>query len=163
MTGQEVEVFTLKPGTMDPERDALAALELRAKGHSYRHIAAVMQCAPSEAHRRVKKALAWTSAENGEQVRELELSRLDQLWETYFGRAKEGDQKAAAICLRVMERRSKLLGLDQVVEYVQVITDEVIKAEIRRMNAELTAAGIPIPDRPDAGPNPFDEDSPFAS
>ncbi len=142
MTGQEVEVFTLKPGTMDSERDALAALELRSQGHSYRHIAAVMGCATSEAHRRVKKALSWTSQEPADTVRELESDRLDQLWETYFSRAKEGDQKAAQICLRVMERRSRMWGTDQQTVTVEVISDESIRAEIVERRQYLADHGL---------------------
>ena len=51
-------------------------------------------------------------AESAEDVLTLELERLDRMFLTMFDRAIKGDEKAVDRCLRIMQRRSDLLGLD---------------------------------------------------
>jgi hypothetical protein len=42
----------------------------------------------------------------------LDLERLDELQNVFYDDAMKGDAQAAAICLKVAERRSAYLGLD---------------------------------------------------
>jgi len=51
--------------------------------------------------------------ENAEQLRRLELERLDVFFEGVYPKAIEGDLRAIDIAVRIMQRRSKLLGLDR--------------------------------------------------
>jgi len=51
-------------------------------------------------------------SEPAEAVRDLELQRLDHLQEAAWSKATDGDLRAIDTCLRVMERRSRMLGLD---------------------------------------------------
>jgi transposase len=60
----------------DAERDATAA-RLRARGLTYRRIAAELGVDVATAHRAVKRALEATVAEPAAEVRQLELERLD--------------------------------------------------------------------------------------
>jgi len=53
-------------------------------------------------------------SEEAELVREIELQRLDELWRVANTAALKGDLKAIDRCLRIQERRAKLLGLDAV-------------------------------------------------
>jgi hypothetical protein len=53
-----------------------------------------------------------TVAEKAEQIRELELKRLDRFQRSLQPAANKGDAKAVLAILKVMERRAKLLGLD---------------------------------------------------
>ena len=120
------------------ERDA-AACRLRTQGLSYRAIATQLGMAgPSNAHQAVERALKATVAEPADQVRQLELDRLDALWAAAWAvlerehvvvnsgeividtRNEDGlpllDDapvlKAVQTLLKVAERRAKLLGLD---------------------------------------------------
>ena len=45
-------------------------------------------------------------------MRTLELERLDKLWFAMYRQATQGNQGAVDRCIRIMERRAKLLGLD---------------------------------------------------
>ena len=51
-------------------------------------------------------------AEAAEQVRTLEAERLDKLFLAMYTQASKGNQGAVDRCLRIMERRAKLYGLD---------------------------------------------------
>lgn len=45
-------------------------------------------------------------------VQQMELERLDRLWRAAFEQAEAGELAAVDRCLKIMERRSNLLGLD---------------------------------------------------
>jgi hypothetical protein len=57
----------------------------------------------------------------------LELSRLDELHATFHPKAKAGDDRAAAIVLRIQERRAQMLGIDSPmrIDAVQVRAEAV--------------------------------------
>lgn len=115
------------------ERDAEAA-RLRGRGLSYRAIAAELGVDVHTAHDAVDRALRAIVQEPAEQVRKLELDRLDRLYEAaisvlerehvtvsqgkiiYKGDAPLLDDgpvlQAIDRLLRIQERRAKLLGLD---------------------------------------------------
>jgi hypothetical protein len=48
--------------------------------------------------------------------RALELARLDALQQTYFDRALTGDIEAAEICIDIIARRARLLGLTRAIK-----------------------------------------------
>lgn len=102
------------------------ALDLRIKGLSYRRIAETMLVSTPTAFRYVQSAqasLREAIREKAEELRDLELARLDALTETYHPRAVEGDMAAAALCIKVSESRRKLLGIDAPTEQrVEVTT-----------------------------------------
>jgi len=54
--------------------------------------------------------------EDAESIRFVELERLDALFVQAYRQATEGNLQAIDRCLRIMERRSSLLGLDKPVE-----------------------------------------------
>lgn len=91
------------------------ALELRREGYSYREIAKAMGGTPSLAHKRVSKAMERQLvrvADLAEQVKALELDRLDAMFRGVWKQASDGGLLAIDRALRIMERRAKLLGLD---------------------------------------------------
>ncbi|MFI9200172.1 hypothetical protein [Streptomyces sp. NPDC053048] len=114
-------------------RDAEAA-ELRAKGWHYRRIAEHLGIDVHTAHQAVQRALKAIVQEPAEEVRTLELERLDRLYERavevlerrhvtvsqgkiiYEGGEPLADDgpvlQAIDRLLRIQERRAKLLGLD---------------------------------------------------
>ena len=93
----------------------LEALELRKRGMNYTQIGKKLGCNRSTACRYVLSELenlADKCREEAAQVRDLELQRLDALYLKAWEAVEEGDLPAIDRCLRVQERRAKLLGLD---------------------------------------------------
>ena len=93
----------------------LKALELRKRGLNYTQIGEKLGCARSTACRYVLSELenlADKCREEAVHVRDLELQRLDALYLKAWEAVEEGDLPAIDRCLRVQERRAKLLGLD---------------------------------------------------
>lgn len=91
----------------------LKALELRKAGVSYQAIADQLGFrSRGSAHNAVMAVLRKTLQEPADEVRQLELERLDALLMGMYPQARKGNQGAVDRCLRIMERRAKLLGLD---------------------------------------------------
>ena len=91
----------------------LEALRLRKAGYSFPAIALELGYGgPSGAYKAVMTALVATLQEPADDVRRLELERLDELLKGLWYFAKVGNQGAIDKVLRIMERRAKLLGLD---------------------------------------------------
>lgn len=91
----------------------LEALRLRQRGLPYDEIAARIGYANrSVAYKAVMKALTGQMREPAEQVRELEIDRLDGMLLALQEKIASGDTRAIDTGLRIMERRARLLGLD---------------------------------------------------
>lgn len=88
--------------------------ELRQTGMSYEEIARRVGFAHAgTAYKTMQRAIRNYVAEPGEEVLKLELARLDQLFEANFTWAALGDLRAAEMCLKIMDRRARFLGLDK--------------------------------------------------
>lgn len=148
----------------DQDRDA-QAVELRRRHLNYRQIAAQMGYQDaSGAHRAVERGLADARQEASEAVKQLELDRLDDIARgfqrvfatrhyvvsTATGKVARHPEtgellvddapviNAGLALVRVMERRSKYLGLDAPARArIEVITEDVVDAECRRLAAEI--------------------------
>ncbi len=138
------------------------ALQLRQAGASLTQIGEHLGVSESRACRIVQDALAAVVREPADEVRQLELARLDQLWveatkvlrRTHItvsnGRVAidprteqplEDDGpvlNAIDRLLKIQERRAKLLGLDAPSK-LTVLTEDAVDAEIRRLVAEVAA------------------------
>ena len=94
----------------------LKALELRKRGMNYTQIGEKLGCARNTACRYVLSELenlAERCQEEAAHVRDLELQRLDELYLIAYRAISDGNDLAGIDrCLRVQERRAKLLGLD---------------------------------------------------
>lgn len=89
------------------------ALQLRQAGVAYEDIAQRLgYSGRSSAWRSVMSALKQTLQEPADEVRTLELERLDRMLLGLWPQAVHGNQGAVDRALRIMERRAKLLGLD---------------------------------------------------
>jgi hypothetical protein len=140
------------------KRDAEAA-QLRAEGKTYDQIAETLDFSDrSLARRAVERALAATVREPADELRQLELIRLDALWVEAVkvmttehitvnnGRVIEVDGvplkddaptlSAIDRLLKIMERRAKLVGLDSATK-VEVLSVDALDKEIERLTAEL--------------------------
>ena len=88
-------------------------LLLRRRGTSISEISDTMDLSVSSVRSCLKGAYAKLSMEHvAEESRELELERIDEVMLAYYEKAIDGDEKAADIVFKAMDRRAKLLGLD---------------------------------------------------
>jgi len=106
-----------------------AIIQQRIVGRSARAIARAQGCTLAE----VSKVLdRFTETTIDDKTRKhtlaLELARLDELQETFYARALEGDVQCGALITKIIERRCTMLGL-----YTpQTATLQVIEAETPR-------------------------------
>ena len=92
---------------------ALQALELRKAGATYEAIArACGYASGSGAYKAVQRELQRCMQEPADDVRRLEIMRLDDLYRAMAPKALKGDTWSVDRCLKIMERRAQLLGLD---------------------------------------------------
>ncbi len=90
------------------------AVRLKAAGLSYEQIARELGYANrGTVHRVVQQALSAREAESVDELRHLELARLDAVQAALWPRAMAGEVSAALGVLRVLDQRLRLLGLDR--------------------------------------------------
>ena len=105
---------TAKSMTLAKQRER-DALDLRTRGYTYDRIAdalGISRAGAAECVRRALAALKLECEEKAEEVRDLELKRLDRMLEIAQTAADQGELAAIDRVLRIQERRSKYLGLD---------------------------------------------------
>lgn len=100
----------IDPEVIERERQVL---ELRLLGLPWEQIAKRVGFASAgAAYNAYSRALVRTLREPAEEVRTQELERLDRMMARFYDNALRGDVQSATTVLRIMERRSRLLGLD---------------------------------------------------
>lgn len=110
MTGKVVD--------LDAERIAQAEkeariIELRRTGATWEFIAKVTGYAnASGAYKAYQRALGKIVQPKIDELRAVEVDRLDRLQFAIWERAKDGDIKAIDAVLRILDRRTRILGLD---------------------------------------------------
>ncbi len=139
----------MAPPQRRPNRAAIAEQQvrcyrLRLTGMSIRDIAAATGLSVGTVHSRITGEIHSQVRPLADELRTVELDRLDD-WLTHLNaQIKAGFAVARCIevALRVSERRSKLLGLDaSAASRVEVITLDTIDSEIARLEAELGVRG----------------------
>jgi hypothetical protein len=84
----------------------------RLCGESFRSIAARFGVAVQEVEQAVEDRCPAITPDARQRALKIELARLDELSSVFHELALEGNEAAAAICLRISERRAALWGLD---------------------------------------------------
>ncbi len=109
----------MRPSRIVAAERRRTAIGLRRNGATYEQIAEALDIAVGTARNYVKDALESIEkdvAETAEEVRELELQRLDHmlriLAQKVESAAAEDDYRPMQMQLRIQERRARLLGLD---------------------------------------------------
>ena len=130
----------------------LRALDMRISGKTYAAIAKELGFAgPSGAFKTVMAALKKTLQEPANELRRLEISRLDELFNSLW--SKKDRLFYVDRLLKIMERRAKLLGLDAPSKIAptnpegsQEYTGDLLSNDERaaRLLAILKQAGIKI-------------------
>ena len=113
------------------------AYQLRLIGYSYQQIADALGRPRSTVHKAVQRALARRVAEidgMADELRRLELDRLDRMLAALERRIAEGDPQAVSVARQLIETRAKLQGLnapEQRDHTIRIIdeTDEEVNAE----------------------------------
>ena len=101
------------PKMIKGKERAAQALELRKAGLSLQVIADQMGYSdPSGAHKAIKRAMDRMVREPATELIEMELARLDSIFTEVYRAARQGSLGAIDRCLRIMERRARLLGID---------------------------------------------------
>lgn len=88
------------------------ALDLRLAGATYRQIGERLGVSTPIAWKHTQAALQQAPHEPAQEVREIELARLDRLHMAHWPQALGGNVEATDRVLKLMDRRVRLLGLD---------------------------------------------------
>jgi hypothetical protein len=108
--------------TSDDVRDDFI-LQERLSGKSARAISKQLRCTVGEVNAALDRTLPTIDNDARRRHVSLDLNRLDGLLETFYKRAIENvDAQAGLLCVKIMERKSAMLGLDspQQLDIVQV-------------------------------------------
>ena len=103
------------PKMLTSAQRRIQALELRKAGYTYEQIGAALGITDTMAHKHVVKALGIINeklSEATEELRTLEVHRIDAMIVVLWPRVLRGDYQAIDRVVKLMERRAKLLGLD---------------------------------------------------
>lgn len=150
-------------GTVQAISNEWLSLEYRKLGATYKQIGDKLKMTEEGARQCVLRGLRKMQAEIAEsahEVRQIEIERLDAMWRAVYEKATNGDYKAIDQCLKIMERRSRYLGLDSPgrMEWTGQIGGEIAFRDLTdaELEAELTATEEAIAK---AGATPSDADS----
>lgn len=112
------------------------ALDLRRAGWSFDDIAAeVGYSGKGAAHTAVRKGISDIVRESAQELIELELSRLDDMFAGFYEQARNGDLFAVDRALKIMDQRAKFLGL---YDRKEDDTAAEVRAELRRFRENLS-------------------------
>src|SRR6186713_657770 len=89
------------------------ALDLRLAGATYRQIGERLGVSLPIAWKHTQAALRQAPQEPAQELRQIELARLDRLHMAHWSQALGGSTDATDRVLKIMDRRARLLGLDQ--------------------------------------------------
>jgi hypothetical protein len=110
------------------------AVELRKAGATFEQIAEQVGYSDrANAHHAVMQAIRDLPRENAEEALAVELERCDALLVGLWPKARRGDEKAVHAALRVMERRAKLLGLDDFEARMADVAERRVTLEERQV------------------------------
>lgn len=156
-TGGQVTGNKLSPKRVLELEKVHAAIELRKRGKSFQEIAEICGWANRNGpYLAIQRHLTRNIREASTELIELEVLRLDALLDAQWPLAMGGDDKAATIILKIMERRAKLLGLDKPVEQkisVSKTEEPTPPADLTKFQVDLVRAlslagalDLPLPD-----------------
>lgn len=100
------------PERIDVDRRRKEMLDLRVQGYSLRAIGEKLGMHHSTVAEAIAAELDALTREPAEQLRTVELERMDAMLVALWPKVAGGDANTIDTALRVMQRRAKLLGLD---------------------------------------------------
>jgi len=122
------------------------AVSLRKRGYTFQQIADELGYAGHQgAYKAVMAALKKTLKEPSDELRNLELERLDAMWQSLWPAIERQDKytpRTVEVALKVMDRRAALLGLDAPQK-----REDKLTVEYRELVQEMAgAAGLDTDD-----------------
>ena len=147
--------------TSDDARDDFI-LQERLSGRSARSISKELRCTVGDVDAALDRVLP--KLDNAARLRyiSLDLQRLDALLKTFFARAIEKvDAQAGLLCVKILERKAALLGLDtpQKLDIVQVQAQEGPSSfeKIHEMILRIGRRGRNLDDDGEGGERPLSD------
>ena len=127
------------PRRIEAKERQRQALELRKAGVTLEQIARTVGFKSKQAaHDSIRRALAEIPRLPAQELRELDLQRLDQLGFAVWQRAIAGDVDAISSALRILAQRAKLLGLEVPVPTIaQLQVDQNVHVTVDHRQALL--------------------------
>lgn len=117
----------------------LQAVEMRKRGETWEKIAEV--CGYKNrgaASGDINKYIKELPQENAQNLRKIEIERLDQLLNAMWDKAMKGDGWAVDRCVKIMERKAKLTGIDApVVTKVEIVPEETLDRQIAQLERQM--------------------------
>ena len=136
------------PARIEVDEKQIAALNLRKAGATFQEIADELGYAsPSGAYEAVQSALKKAISEPAEELRHLELARLDEMQAAVWEAVQAGDPDAIGSVLRIMGHRMKLLGLERrdspiKIKLPKITSVEAAQQAIADMAEQITDAEL---------------------
>jgi hypothetical protein len=132
----------------------LRVYEMKLEGAPNHEIAASLGCSVATVAKILHKVLkrAEEAAEaNVDQLRKLDAARLDSLFRSLYPLATKGTSnspRAAEVCIKIMERKARLLGLDAPIKQeidinLTLMNDDELLEQARRHRLEVQHLKIP--------------------
>lgn len=84
----------------------------KLEGFPYWHIARDLDCSIEDVKAALTRMCGGVTSELKARTVETNCERIDDLMQIYYPKAREGNVEAAAVCIRLMDRQAKFLGLD---------------------------------------------------
>ncbi len=132
------------PVVIDQIIVAAECLEMRRQGYSYAQISERTGLKSPQIAQIIQQSLQNMLEADGEDVKRLELQRLDEIFKNAYARATTGNFSLAAVdaCMRIMERRAKLLGLDAPVRTINehnlnLLSDDELDAKLAQLSGDI--------------------------
>lgn len=140
------------PANLDRQTKAVA---LRLAGLDFVHIADQLGYSSRGAAVADVESAISARIEDGtrslDELREIELLRLDRLQAAAWAKALSGEHKSIELVLKILDRRCKLLGLDAP-ERHEVVTLDWLDTQIRELQARIASRVADAPPAAIEGP-----------
>jgi hypothetical protein len=133
-----------KPSDIKIQERRRQALELRKAGTTFERIGDLQGTSRSTAQEDVQTAMRETIQEPADEVRRMELERIDAmlkaLWPTAMQTGSRGQTRAVEVCLQLSARRSALQGLDAPQrKIVEMVSEDALDEAIMNLRSEIAA------------------------
>jgi hypothetical protein len=135
------------PNAIIDAQQTMQIMQLRVAGWSVWQIADHLGVSTPTIHNQIVEQLAsWRdmTQEMSNELRELELQRLDEFLRALWPKCQLGNPRAIETALKVSERRAKLMGLDAPEKREVTLDANVQTLNHNELVAEYTRLGLPL-------------------
>lgn len=129
------------PGAIERWERDYKCVQMRRAEHDWDTIVAALGYASrGHAHKQFMSFMRAYPRDDVEEMRNLELDRIEKTCRALEPKIADGDVRAAEVWNKLSERRAKLMGLDKPERReLTVLSKDTVSAAIEKLNAEMTA------------------------